>query len=352
MEKSSYISNNVLFSVIVPIYNVERWLERCVDSIINQGYDDYELILVDDGSTDKCPAICDYYDKQHHYIKVIHKENGGLVSAREAGLLKANGQYVVYVDGDDFVTKDHLFSLGNVVKKYPDLDMVFFGYKISSKDDLYGKKSLKYFSLWEGEYNKEQLIKKVYPFMIYSYKRVNNFSLSCFVWSPWACAIKKDLLLNHYCTDYEIVVGEDVAFTPECLYYSNKVYFLKKCLYFYNVYNEQSIVHEMSGCCPPRLFNYVIDRFEDDKHINKQWVCLYLTMIESYFFIDMIKKGYKDDKIIEILIDDPNKMLTWLSNVQINKLMHPNLIILYICLRFKMYKFYLRLLRKIMKSRG
>ena len=92
-----------LISVIVPIYGVEAYLDQCIQSIRNQTYKNLEIILVDDGSNDQCPLICDYHAQKDTRIKVIHKENGGIDSARKAGMLIANGKYVGYVDGDDWI---------------------------------------------------------------------------------------------------------------------------------------------------------------------------------------------------------------------------------------------------------
>lgn len=94
-------------SIIVPIYNVEDYLEQCVDSILNQPYTDFELILVDDGSPDKCGYICDTYALKDERIKVIHKKNGGLSSARNAGIDIARGEYLSFIDSDDFISNDY-----------------------------------------------------------------------------------------------------------------------------------------------------------------------------------------------------------------------------------------------------
>jgi len=98
-------------SVIVPVYGVENYLARCVDSILTQTFTDFELILVDDGSPDGCPAICDEYAQKDNRIKVIHKENGGVSSARNAGLNIASGEYIVFIDSDDYVDCDYLSTL-------------------------------------------------------------------------------------------------------------------------------------------------------------------------------------------------------------------------------------------------
>ena len=101
-----------LISVIVPVYKVDQYLNRCVESIVNQTYKNLEIILVDDGSPDDCPTICDTWAKKNSRIKVIHKTNGGLSDARNAGLETATGQYIAFVDSDDWIQKtfiDYLY---------------------------------------------------------------------------------------------------------------------------------------------------------------------------------------------------------------------------------------------------
>ncbi len=112
-----------MFSVIVPIYKVEAFLEKCIESILQQTYENFELILVDDGSPDNCPLICDRYSKKDVRIRTIHKLNGGLVSARNTGLLSAVGDYICYVDGDDWLVPDALQKVKeNAIDKYhPDM---------------------------------------------------------------------------------------------------------------------------------------------------------------------------------------------------------------------------------------
>ena len=95
-------------SVIVPVYNVENYLENCINSVIAQTYQNIEIILVDDGSPDECPAICDEYAKKDSRIKVIHKENGGLSDARNAGIQQAKGKYITFIDSDDDVLAEYI----------------------------------------------------------------------------------------------------------------------------------------------------------------------------------------------------------------------------------------------------
>lgn len=105
-----------LVSVIVPVFGVEKYLKRCIDSIINQTYKNLEIFLVDDGGTDNCPKMCDEYAKQDKRIKVIHKKNGGISSARNAALNVFSGEYVTFVDSDDWVEETYVEELYKAIK--------------------------------------------------------------------------------------------------------------------------------------------------------------------------------------------------------------------------------------------
>jgi len=126
-------------SIIVPIYNVEKFLNRCVISLINQTYQNIEIILVDDGSPDNCPKICDEFSKIDSRIKVIHKKNGGLSDARNCGLLNASGDYVLYVDSDDYIELDACEKLSDVIQK-SDVDLVIGEYKEIRNGEIVVKK--------------------------------------------------------------------------------------------------------------------------------------------------------------------------------------------------------------------
>lgn len=109
---------NPKISVILPVYNVEKYLEECVKTIIGQTYQNLEIILVDDGSLDRCPTLCDEFAKLDERIRVLHKKNGGLSDARNAGTQIATGEYITFVDSDDLVTETYVEYLYNLIKKY------------------------------------------------------------------------------------------------------------------------------------------------------------------------------------------------------------------------------------------
>lgn len=224
-----------MFSIIVPIYNTEKYLKRCLQSILGQTCPEFELILVDDGSTDGCSAICDSYAGKDSRITVIHKENGGLVSARNAGLRIARGEYVCYVDSDDYVDP----SLLEVVQKYitsaggPDI-LVFNAIR------QYPDRQLPIpCRIESGFYDKGRLEREIYPYMIID----KTLPYLCERLYPvaWNKVYKRTLLQEHYCRDERITLAEDNAFVYECIYCADSVYFCRESLYFYNRCEEDSM---------------------------------------------------------------------------------------------------------------
>ncbi|WP_026506352.1 glycosyltransferase [Butyrivibrio sp. MC2013] len=117
---------NTELSIIVPVYNVEKYLDECVRSLLDQDYDSYEIVLVDDGSTDSSGEICDRYAKDHDIVSVVHKKNGGLGSARNTGMKACNGKYILFVDSDDYLSRDCLSKLMNRAVDQQ-LDILAFG---------------------------------------------------------------------------------------------------------------------------------------------------------------------------------------------------------------------------------
>ena len=120
MKQDEIINENKesqdLISVIIPIYNVEQYLDRCIDSVKKQTYTNLEIILVDDGSPDNCGKMCDEYAEDDKRIKVIHKENGGLSDARNAGIEIATGEYITFIDSDDYVSLDYVEYMYKLLK--------------------------------------------------------------------------------------------------------------------------------------------------------------------------------------------------------------------------------------------
>lgn len=170
-------------SIIIPIYKVEKYLRQCVDSVLSQSYKDIEVILVDDGSPDCSPQICDEYAEKDSRVKVIHKENGGVADARNYGLLNAKGDYVVFLDSDDFYTDDK--AIENWVKRLAktSADILIFGYKkYYQKNDTYS-------------HTTEPLIDEN---EIYVGKSILDLmKQGIYIISPWDKVVSRSFLLNN-----------------------------------------------------------------------------------------------------------------------------------------------------------
>ena len=213
-----------LLSVIVPVYNVEPYISRCVDSVINQTYKNLEIILVDDGSTDDSGKICDEYAKIDSRIKVIHKKNGGLVSARKAGLKTANGQYATYVDSDDFIEQGMYNCYVNLAVEN-NVDVVSGG-KIRD----YGTHAvLESESLEVGLYSDDKI-----DFLTKNLIDINNFfkyNISVHIFDK---IYKIDLLKKwQMVVPNEIVIGEDASVVYPLMFDAERVYVSGKNYYHY-----------------------------------------------------------------------------------------------------------------------
>ncbi len=214
----------LLFSVVVPAYNIETFLPKCIESVLKQTYDNYELILVDDGSTDSTGKICDESCKKDERIRVIHKENGGLVSARKAGAEKAQGKYVICLDGDDWIEPETLSTVDRILTENGDVDVVCFGHIISSDTDTkmpFAKEQL-------GLYDKQRLDSQVLPVLI---QAPNG---SYFRPSVWAKAMKRELYTKYQSeVDNRIKIAEDAAVTVPTVANAGSMYIAEECLYHY-----------------------------------------------------------------------------------------------------------------------
>ena len=211
--------NNAKLSIIVPIYGVEQYLDRCIQSIVNVNYKNIEIILVDDGSQDRCPAICDAWEQKDDRIRVIHKENGGLVSARKAGLEIATGEYATYVDGDDWIEPE----MYDCLEKY-EADLIVEGFV--SDRSVATEKIVN--QIETGKYTGKslELIKRN---MIMD-KRGEFIIFPC-VWNKIFKLEKLEQVQTLVPND--ISMGEDVAVTYLYILKSNSVVITNECYYHY-----------------------------------------------------------------------------------------------------------------------
>ena len=238
-----------MISVIVPVYNTEKYLDRCIQSILSQTYTDFELLLIDDGSTDSSGAICDKYAEQDSRVRVFHKENGGVSSARNMGLDNAKGEWITFVDSDDLVSASYLNNL------YCNPQYVDFIVSIVAK---------KYDEKFQGN-----TIQKLDANLIGGYiETITDF----LTWSsPIAKIYKKTILEEERIRfDERLFSGEDLVFVLEYIYIVKDILVKKSCGYRYTEarglsirkmnYNEINLVVEK--------IIYNISRLEDKFHID------------------------------------------------------------------------------------
>lgn len=215
------MNENPLISIIVPVYNVEKHLSKCIESIIDQTYSNLEIILIDDGSTDNSGKICDKYAVNDERIKIIHKENSGVSKARNLGINSAHGEYISFVDSDDYVDKDYIRDMFLQVKQD--------GTQLSICNmmiDKNGKYSVRYSYDLNGVYSSEEILKKIL-----------NFEMTS---SAWGKLLKKDLLNDVRFENY--VIAEDLLFITKVLSKVKKVSVNNHYLYFY-VLVASSAIH-------------------------------------------------------------------------------------------------------------
>lgn len=260
-----------MISVIVPIYNVKPYLMQCIESICNQTYRDLEIVLVDDGSSDGSSLICDQYQRIDDRIVVLHKENEGLVNARKSGLQISQGEYIAYVDGDDWIEPEMFEKLYDAMTEN-NADIVLCGHYI----DTGNKSKEAYSDVPGGYYGKEQLIDRIYPEMI--------VGREFFDWKIYP-ALWDKLFRREHIVQYQMKVdgrlrmGEDAACTYPALLNADSIYILHECLYHYRQ-TTTSMVKDIQDYSKERmqfwlLYHSVNKSFQEYKDIfdmREQWL--------------------------------------------------------------------------------
>ena len=290
-----------MYSFIVSIYNVENYLAQCLDSIINQTYGDFEVILVDDGSTDNSGKICDQFQIKDNRIRVIHKQNEGLMSTRKIGVKEAKGKYICFIDGDDYISSDLLETYKRIHSKF-DIDVICCGYTESYIDE---NKEIK-LDLPTGLYNKNKLEKEIYPYML-SKRPFFNFFINPSVWSK---CFKKELIQDLYeKIPLNISLGEDVALTYDALLKAENVYILGYTGYMYRQ-NPKSMTHTYDKKLFEKVTNlatFLEKNLSRSKfNLNKQTIDYIIYLL--YLSIDNEFK-YNDEKDLNNKIKNFSKYL-------------------------------------------
>ena len=229
---------DIKVSVIVPIYKVEKYLDRCVKSIFAQTYENLEIILVDDGSPDNCPAMCDTYAASDGRVKVIHKENGGLSDARNFGMDAASGKYILFVDSDDWIEKDTVEKLVNIIER-EQVDFVRFNAVWDGRPGIPDGTPCIYEPsrrLDTGLYDKEKIKKDIYPRLLIT----PDLFLGP-VLSAWSSLYNREFLVsNNIRFDKPVKYSEDSIFSARVVT-SARTFFVTDDCYYHYCFNSDSI---------------------------------------------------------------------------------------------------------------
>lgn len=270
-----------MISIIVPVYKVEEYLEKCIRSILDQTYRNIEVILVNDGSPDRCPDICDFYSNKYSQVKVIHKENGGLSEARNVGLDAAKGEYVLFVDSDDYIDLNtcELF-IKEIGSTNPD---IVVGNARRIKDKSVTEMKHKYITrgriVTGEEYLKEELKSQT-------------------MYMPaWLNLYKRSFLQENNLKFKVGILHEDEQFTPRAFLKAKRVIGTDIVFYNYLIRNDsitmqkdlsRNAIHIIQTC-------YELDNIYKRVEDEELRVLLYDNLITKYLYAFQIGKLYKDE---------------------------------------------------------
>lgn len=280
---------NELISVIVPVYNVEKYIRGCIDSIIGQTYNNLEIIIVNDGSLDESGKICDEYLKKDNRIKVIHKENSGVSSARNIGIKNSTGKWIAFVDSDDWIEKNYFEELLKVAIEN-DAEVVLCGYNritANKKEKIHNSGQL------INDNSREFLIKILNPQTGYGFCHMKLYKKS----------IIKDNLF-----DTSLKVGEDALFNEKIALNITKACFLEKSLYNYRI-NPNSVVRKFDEEYAIKYLNsmknnknYLMQVYQDDNEIWQNYynfVAFHVLLIAVNYCYNLLNKGKKSKKYLK-----------------------------------------------------
>lgn len=288
---------NVKISIIIPIFNAEKFIDRCIQSIIEQKYSNFELILLNDGSTDSTNKILNKYEGVDNRIKIIKKENTGVSDTRNIGIKEANGDYLMFVDADDYIEKNTLESIVNIIKNN-DVDLIKYNY---NKYDQFNNKLEKQEDY--KEYGNRILVKKEIKSFITD---ILKGKFNAYVWT---LVIKKDIIKDiKFNTDISLM--EDLLFYINILCTIDTLYVINDRLYNYCM-NEDSICNSnryyyRNFLDMLKIHDLVIDvlkkqnKFDNDE--EKNITVSIILAIESVFYRVCIEKNIQYEEL--------NKMIT------------------------------------------
>lgn len=323
-------------SVVIPVYNVEKYLHRCVDSVLNQTFQDFEIILINDGSKDSSGEICDEYAKQDKRIKVIHKKNARVSAARNDGIKMAKGKYLSFIDSDDWIEPAMYQEMFNKAEAL-DLDFIMCDYK--KKSNEFEEKRTQ--PIRGGYYSKDDIKKELFNCLI----MFEDIEFPPTI-SNWVCLFNLEFLIkNHLNYDEDIHYSEDSILGSKVMYHAKKFYY-QKGYHFYNYfYNPNSTTNTYNEKkwnaylkINDKLIKYFgkISEFDFSRQIKINMLYFTLNTLGQIQYsdcdkeekIDKIKNIMYHPKVKDIFIDFKLPNVSWKVKVCI------------LLIKFKMVKMY------------
>lgn len=277
MKESSISNKTVFFSIIVPVYNVEDYLEQCLDSILKQNYSNFELILVNDGSTDSSLKICKNYQQQYHQIRLIDKENKGVSEARNVGLAAAEGDYILFMDSDDYWTgNDALLNLNALIEESnPDL-ILHEESRFFSDKDVNCKYNQKFLKNLKGSF-KENVLDLVY--------------YDLYAAAPWDKVVRRSILIDNQLFFPPGRKGEDIEWSGKLMYFIDTFSVYSKSFYMYRQARKGSSTTSVTEKNVNDLYIIVKHGLQEarvssvalNQAIENYWACSYVVILKDFY---------------------------------------------------------------------
>ncbi|HEL1766110.1 TPA: glycosyltransferase [Streptococcus suis] len=267
--------SKILLSVIIPVYQVEKYLKRCIDSVLAQKFIDYEIILVDDGSTDSSPAICDAYSAEYPHISVIHKENGGLSDARNVGIKHAAGEYIFFLDSDDWISPTMFESLKEIIssKKH---DIIHFDLQFCKNE--------------QSNCVKCELNEKEFSGIVAFQKMLECTDITSFSTDK---LYRVSLFLENR---IEFPVGayyEDLGTIYKLFLVADSVYYTNQAFYCYFLGNENAITKSYSIKKIEDMYRFFTDIFKvSDGIVETEIAQVYYINAMVFLYMKILENGF------------------------------------------------------------
>lgn len=281
---------NSMVSVIIPVFKVEKYLNQCVDSVLNQSYGKIEIILVDDGSPDECPNICEQYAKKDFRVKTFHKDNGGLSSARNYGLKKASGEYILFLDSDDYL--DSIHAIETMIKKINGCDILMYRYKRFIEKSGNMINTLPEVNIPKFM-NKVQFLGFLVDHGLFLASACNKF-------------IRREFLINNNIFFQEGVTSEDIEWCGLLMLKSKSITYINEDFYVYRE-REGSITASMSENNIKDLKNNIVQSIENCQKILKaedELYAVYMSfMAYQYATLILCAHNVKDRDMYHEVLD-------------------------------------------------